>query len=83
MWFIGIDSCYAAEVLADNETFLLAVNRMVAFSAQDCKPTTHIQLSSSTVALLVDHLPLNHDVVGSSPTWACAARAELSYPALG
>ena len=52
-WFIGKASCYAVEVLADNATFLLAVNRMVAFCAQDFKPTTHSQLSSSTVALLV------------------------------
>ena len=38
--FVGLADCYAALVLADNSTFLLAVNRMVAFCKKIRKPTT-------------------------------------------
>ena len=48
---VGLADCYAAIVLADNATFLLAVNRIAAFRSQ-----------------LVEHQPLNVEVVGLSPT---------------
>ena len=58
---VGLADCYAVIVLADNATFLLAVNRIAAFRS-DSAIITHL-------TQLVEHQPLNLEVAGSSPTW--------------
>ena len=60
--------CYAVIVIADNAKFSLAVNRMTAFCPQSPK-WSHSLDSSAALVQLVEHLPLNIKVMGSSPTW--------------
>ena len=48
-WFVGKAGCYAVVALADNATFSLAVNRMVAFQTV---PHTGLIVYIATVALL-------------------------------
>ena len=62
---VGLADCHAVIVLADNATFLLAENRIAAFRAY----AAFMSKSSTAVAQLADHQPLNLEVVGSSPTW--------------
>ena len=57
---VGLANSYAVIVLADNATFLLAVNRIAAFRRHYATITYKTTRSIS---------PLNHEVVGSSPTW--------------
>ena len=67
--FDGLANSYAAIVLADNATFLLAVNRMVAFCTQASNQPHHQPPSSATVAQPVEQFPHNLEIVGTSPTW--------------
>ena len=62
--FVGWADCYAAIVLADNATFLLVVNSIVAFWQNSAN--LHMK-SHATVAQPLEHLPCNYEVVGSSP----------------
>ena len=63
---VGLADCYAVIVLVDNATFLLAVNRIAPLRSDSAVIT---YLSTATVAQLVEHQPLNLEVVGLSPTW--------------
>ena len=57
--FVGLANCCAVIALADNATFLMAVNRSVAFC---------IQATPASMAQPEEHLPHNLEVVGQSPT---------------
>ena len=57
--FVGLADCYAVIALANNATFLLAVNRMVAFHTQAPNRSHYNVGIISHLAQPVEYLPHN------------------------
>ena len=55
---VGLADCYAVLVLADNATFLSAVNRIPAYPRFDDIMQLLKLISTAVVAQLAEHLPL-------------------------